>query len=126
MPKYRALRPLFIRSLIVPGEEFESDLPPGRAWEPLDDEARAAVEKYRASQGKIIDIVERLDPKRADHSAVVIPGDWRELHATSRRNLAQKLGAQSNVKTADADSYIEAELASRANKRDQNHASLGH
>jgi hypothetical protein len=124
MPRYRATRPLYIRKLIVPGEEFESDLPPGRAWEPLDDDARAAAEKHRASQGKVIDIVERLDPKPRDVSAVDIPADWRELHATSRRNLAQKLGAQSNVKTADADTYIEAELARRANQKGQHHASL--
>jgi hypothetical protein len=116
MPRYRALRPLFIRTLIVPGEEFESDLPPGRAWEPLDDAAREAVEKHRAGQGKVIDIVERLDPKRAEASTVQIPETWRDLHASARRNIAQRLGAQSNVKVADADTYIEAELARRSNK----------
>ena len=32
MPKYRALGPLYIKRLIVAGEEFESDLSPGRNW----------------------------------------------------------------------------------------------
>lgn len=116
MPKYRALRPLFIRSLIVPGEEFESDLPPGRAWEPLDDEARAAVEKFRNTNANVLSIVEKLDPKPQDTRSVEIPADWRDLHHSKRRHIAQKLGAQSNVKVADADTYIEAELQRRANQ----------
>ena len=116
MPRYRALGPLFLRKLIAPGEEFESDLPPGRNWEPMDDEARTAVEQFRATNGKVLEIADRLNPRARDPAAVDIPADWRELSGPKRRFLAQKLGAQSNVREADANSYIEAELERRANK----------
>lgn len=114
MARYRAKRPLFVSKLIGAGEEFESDLPPGRAWEPMDDEARAKVEAYQKDNRKVIAIADRFEGRTIDPAAVEIPDDWRLLHPTQRRNLAQKLGAQSNVKTADADIYIEAELERRS------------
>jgi hypothetical protein len=116
MPHYRALGPLYLRRLIVPGEEFESDLPPGRNWLPLDNNAKAAVEKYRAERGAILKISDRLDPVVVNKDAVEIPNDWQELSAQKRRWLAMKLGAQSNVKAADADTYIQAELERRAQR----------
>jgi hypothetical protein len=116
MARYRALGPLYLRRLIVAGEEFESELPPGRNWEPLDEEARAAVAKYRSGNARVLSVVERLEPTPSAFAAVQIPDDWRELSAQRRRWLAQKLGAQSNVKAADANTYIEAELERRAQK----------
>lgn len=116
MPRYRALGKLYLRKLIEPGEEFESDLLPGRNWEPLDDEAREAVEKYRATASDVLKIADRLNPSPRDPGAVEIPPDWRSLSGPKRRFLAQKLGAQSNVKESDANSYIESELERRASK----------
>jgi hypothetical protein len=116
MARYRALGKLYVRKLIEPGEEFESDLPPGRNWEPLDDQAREAVEKFRADNGKVLAIADRLNPMPTATAAVVIPDDWRSLSGPKRRFLAQKLGAQSNVKDSDANSFIEAELERRAHR----------
>ena len=116
MPRYRALGKLYVRRLIEPGEEFESDLPPGRNWEPLDDEARAAVEEYRATKGKVLAISDRLNPSPPATAAVDIPADWRSLSGPKRRFLAQKLGAMSNVKETDANSFIESELERRAHR----------
>ena len=116
MARYRALGPLYLRKLVVAGEEFDSDLPPGRNWEPLDDEARAAVEKYRGANAKVLSIAEKLDPKPRDPAAIVIPTDWREASGQKRRALAMRLGAQSNVTVADANSFIEAELERRGQK----------
>jgi len=116
MAKYRALGPLFLRRLVETGEEFESDLQPGRNWHPLDDEAKAAVDKYRGANGKVLAIAERLDPKAREPAAVEIPADWGGLSGPKRRSLAQKLGAQSNVKEANANSFIEAELERRGQK----------
>ena len=116
MPKYRALGPLFLRKLLKAGEEFESELPPGRNWLPLDDEARAAVEKMKADRGQVFQIADRLDPRPHNNDAVDIPKDWPSLSGQKRRALAQKLGAQSNVKVADADTYITAEIERRGQK----------
>lgn len=116
MPRYRALGPVFVRTLKVAGEEFESDLQPGRNWEPLDDEAKAAVEKYRASQGKVLSIYNKIDPPTRDNGGVEIQQDWRALSGPKRRGLAKRLGAQANVTEADANSYIEAELERRSQK----------
>jgi hypothetical protein len=44
MARYEALAPLFLDVFIPAGTTFESDLPPGRNWKPLDDEAKARVE----------------------------------------------------------------------------------
>jgi len=116
MARYRALSRLYIRRLIVAGEEFESDLPPSRNWEPLDEEAHEAVKQFREKAGKVLEIAERLDPMPRQTAAVEIPDDWRSLSGPKRRFLAQKLGAQSNVREADANSFIEAELERRASK----------
>jgi hypothetical protein len=116
MPRYRALGKLYVRRLIDPGEEFESDLPPSRNWEPLDDAARAAVKQYRATNGKVLAISDRLNPSPPAPAAIDIPEDWRSLSGSKRRFLAQKLGAQSNVRETDANSFIESELERRANR----------
>ena len=46
MATYRATQPIFLAAegrYIVVGEEFTTDIKPGTAWEPLDDEAKAKV-----------------------------------------------------------------------------------
>lgn len=116
MAEYRALGKLFIRKLIEPGERFTSDLPPGRNWEPLDDEAKAAVAKFRAEKGSVTDLASRLDPKPRDMGAVQIPENWQELTGAKRRGLAMKLGAPGTVTKDDANSFITAELERRAHK----------
>lgn len=116
MAKYRALGSLYLRKLIKAGEEFESDLQPSRNWDPLDDEARAAVDKYKAERGKLLSIQDKLDPRPADKSAVEIPKNWKHLAIEKRRAIALQLGAQSNVNKDDADSFIEAEVERRGQK----------
>lgn len=111
--RYRAKAPLFVRKLILAGEEFESDLPPGRNWHPLDDEAKAAVEKYRSGQGKVLELYNKRDPAPIDPNVIDIPDDWKSLPQQKRRGLAMKFGAQSNVKADNADSFITAELERR-------------
>lgn len=118
MARYRALGPLFLGrlGLIQPGEEFKSDLPPGRNWEPVDDEARAKVTEYRTTNAKTLAVSDRLDPAPRNMAAVDIPTDWRCGHWLKRRALAVKLGAPGTVKEEDANSFIEAELERRAQK----------
>jgi hypothetical protein len=46
MARYRAIEPIYICSegrYIQAGDEFVSEIIPGPAWEPLDDDAKAAV-----------------------------------------------------------------------------------
>lgn len=108
MARYRAKALLFTDRLIEVGEEFESDLQPGRNWEPLDAEAKAKAEK--------------LPPAAADPMALVrarplleIPEDWRNLNPQQIINLAVKLGAPHRGTTKDkAIAAIEAELFNRA------------
>lgn len=116
MARYRARGPLFLRRLVATGEEFESDLQPGRNWEPLDDEARAAVERFKADNGKVLVIADRIEPARQDRGAVEIPENWDNLTKAKRRGLAMKLGAQSNVSAENADSFIKAEIERRSTK----------
>lgn len=115
-PRYRAKAPVFVRQLIAAGEEFESKLPPGRNWEPLNAEAEAAVAKFRDKNANVLAIVDRLDPPPRDYSAVRIPEDWQHMSSAKRRGLARKLGAQANVRAEDANSFIEAELERRAHR----------
>jgi hypothetical protein len=116
MPHYRALAPLFLRKLVEAGEEFDSELPPGRNWLPLDDAARAAVEKYRTDNAKVLSIADHIDPPRRESTAVEIPADWATSSGPKRRALAKRLGAQANVTEANANSFIEAELERRGQK----------
>lgn len=44
MARYKAEQALFVgETYVYAGEEFESDLPPGRYWTPLDDAAKQAA-----------------------------------------------------------------------------------
>lgn len=116
MPKYRAANALFLGiQYIEPGEEFVSDLPPGRNWEPLDAAAMAACAERDGSRGEINAKAAAFD-RKVEAGAVDIPEDWRELHHTKRRSIAQKLGAPGTVNTENADSFIQAELERRAHR----------
>jgi hypothetical protein len=117
MPQFEALQPLFIVDrYIEPGERFESDLPPGRNWKPLDDAAKAAVEKLSPERKALNAAVDKLEQRRTAPGAVEIPANWAELSAAKRRGLATKLGAQNTIKADDADKVIQAELDRRAEK----------
>jgi hypothetical protein len=109
MPKYRALAMLFIDSrLILAGEDFDSDLAPGKNWHPMDAEAKAKCEQ----RGNV------PDPKiPGEHKTplVEIPDDWRDLTAFQQIALARKLGAPGKgLKRADAINRIETEVVHRA------------
>lgn len=107
MPRYRALNPIFIASaLYQPGEEFESDLAPGRNWEPLDAAARAAVAK-----AKIVPFPKM--PGEHKTALVEIPEDWESLKPLAKINLARKLGLAPGGKAKDAVELIERELTTR-------------
>jgi hypothetical protein len=76
MARYRAKANLFVKRLIVEGEAFVSDAVPGKNWEPLDDEAHAAV---AARFGKPVPV-----PKPTPEAEVVKPAlePTTELRAT--------------------------------------------
>lgn len=110
MARYRAKHPIFIgASLYQVGEEFESDLPPGRNWEPLDDEAKAAVAKANHKP-------EPKLPGQHNTPLVEIPENWTSLKGFDLINLAKKLGLPKNGKADDARALIEKELAARSLK----------
>lgn len=116
MPRYKAKAALFIAErFIEPGEEFVSDLPPGRNWEALDAAASAACAARDKERGELNVKAAAFD-RKVDPSAVVIPDDWQECHPTKRRAIAQKLGAPGTVNTENADTFIQAELERRAHK----------
>lgn len=110
-PKYRAEGALFIgRRLIEPGETFSSDLPPGKKWAPLNDEARAAVLK-RDGKAPEAPMDFKQDPQPGP---VAIPENWIDLPDAEKRALARDLGAPRNVNGTAAMTVIENELKRRA------------
>lgn len=116
MAKYRALGLIYNKGLIQPGQEFESDLPPGRNWEPLDDAAKAAVAKINAEKGPQRAALARMDNVRPANDAIEIPADWQNFSKSQIRGLAMKLGAPGTVSAANAETFITAELERRAQK----------
>lgn len=112
MARYRALNALFVRRLIVAGEEFESDLPPGRNWAPLDEAARAAVAARGGNVVQLRTVHDRIDRTPPAPAAVDIPEDWRDLKWAQRRAIALKLGAPNTINRENADAFI-AEMAQR-------------
>lgn len=118
MARYRAKNLLFIDGdrLIYPGEEFTSDIEPGKNWEPLDPGAVKAVEKMLAERGGAIKAAEAtgIGREATPASAIVIPEDWQSLRWQQRRGIALKLGALPTCTAAEADSFIEAEMGRRA------------
>jgi len=77
MPRYRAKS--YIPGLAVEGAEFESDLVPGLAWEPLDKEAEAAV-KARAEARAAAAVAPAADPKVAELEGE-LEAAWAEVEA---------------------------------------------
>lgn len=107
MAQYVARNLLFVDSrLIEIGEAFESDLPPGRNWEPVDDEARAAVAARKLPpQPKI--------PGEHGTPLIEIPPEWRSLDKVDTVRLARRLGAPNGTKYPAAVEMIERELIAR-------------
>lgn len=112
--RYRALGPLYIQRLIKPGEEFESSLPPGRNWEPLNSEATAACAERDKVRGVVNAAAAKMDARPPAAGAIEIPDDWQDSHPQKRRALAKRLGAPNTVTAADADGFIQNELERRA------------
>ncbi len=106
MARYRARASLFTDRLISPGEEFTSDSPPGRNWEPLDDEAKAKVVSLRKPREP-----SGLEPSKP---LMAVPEDWREMSPKKQIALAHKLGAPAKGTTGEtARVFIEREIANR-------------
>lgn len=107
MPRYRAKAAVYIDRLILPGEEFSSDMTPGRAWEPLDAEAKAKVAALKPVEAS--SIVPPAKPMAA------IPENWREMSKHKLIALSRKLGAPaSGVTVQSATDWIEREVAQRS------------
>lgn len=85
MARYRATA--YIPGLAVEGAEFESDLAPGLAWEPLDKEARAAVKAAAVDrEARIAAAKAAIAAKRNKTAPVAKPADefeqaWTEAVA---------------------------------------------
>jgi hypothetical protein len=116
MARYKALNLLYIRREVLPGEEFESDLPPGRNWQPLDDEARAAVKRVHGENAAVLKEAAKIDRSLPAPAAVDIPDGWQNLSGQARRFLAMRLGAPSTVKAIEANGFIETELDRRGQR----------
>lgn len=79
MARYRAKS--YIPGLAVEGGEFESDLVPGLAWEPLDKEAKAAVKAAaEAREAMLAPKAPAVDPKIAELEAELEIA-WAEVEA---------------------------------------------
>lgn len=115
MATYCAMAKLFIGAqLIAPGEVFESDLPPGRNWKPVDDAARAACKARDKERGQMYAEQNKYEPPtRHALDAIVIPSDWLEKSAKDVITLARRLGAAANCNYAQAIAQIERTIASR-------------
>ena len=107
MAQYIARNLLFIDSrLIEIGEHFESDLPPGRNWEPVDEEAKAAVAARKfAPEPKL--------PGDNTKPLIEIPAEWRQLDKVGTVRLARQLGAPNGTKYEPAVEWIAREEAAR-------------
>lgn len=110
MPRYRAKHPLYLDlRYIEVGEAFESDLDPGKNWEPLDDAARAASAK-RFPSGPPVDEKNIIPGPRLD-----LPENWRDLPTPQIIALARKFGAPAKGTGAQAAiAWIEREEFNRA------------
>jgi len=114
MAKYSAKAALFIgRRLIEPGETFESDLPPGKNWLPLDAAARAAVDR-RDGRGPADDRRMAINDAKPPASESDIPEGWEDLPSEDIVKLSRALGAPKNNNATQARGFIEKEVARRA------------
>ena len=113
MALYRAKKELFLDRHIVAGEQFSSDMVPGRNWEPLDDDAKAAVEARFGENGPT---PEPVRPELQTKPLLAIPEDWRNLRPEQIINLARRLGAPvKGTKLKEATDWVEREIAQRGN-----------
>lgn len=111
MARYRAKTPQFIGVYYYQtGEVFESDLPPGRNWEPLDAKARAAV----AKRDGLAEATKAEPEHKPDDAEVSIPDDWLEGSKVQVIALAKKLGAPNTSNFTKAVAWIEKIAAERA------------
>jgi hypothetical protein len=92
MARYRATA--YIPGLAVEGAEFESDLVPGLAWEPLDKEAKDAVKATEVARAERIEAAKaalaakrnkavpapKVDPKIVELEAELEKA-WAEVEA---------------------------------------------
>jgi len=114
MAKYSAKAALFIgRRLIEPGETFDSDLPPGKNWRPLDAAARAAVDR-RDGKGPADDRRMTISDARPAAQDADIPEGWEDLPSDDIVKLSRALGAPKNNNATQARGFIEKEVARRA------------
>jgi hypothetical protein len=62
MARYRATQHIAhgVKGMLEPGTEFDCDMPPGDAWEPLDDEAKAKVKALADARAKKPEIPVKL------------------------------------------------------------------
>lgn len=116
MAEYAANAMLFIGDrLIMPGETFESDLVPGKNWEPVDAAAKAAFEKRfgaKALQPAPVAATAPATEPKAGEATDGIPADWRTRKPFYIINLARRLGGGAkNMKLDDAKEMIERHLA---------------
>lgn len=95
----------------APGEEFESDLPPGRSWRPLNDEALARCVARDEERSALYAEQAGVDVPVPD--AVMIPPDWMELRGEKIVNLARRLGASGKCNVTQAIGHIEKVIAAR-------------
>lgn len=105
---YQALERIALPTGIVEaGAKFGSDAVPGRAWLPLDDEARAAV-KARDEAVKVEPAPKGEDPRIAELQAKLADAETQIAALTSRLADAEK--APPPVDQAKRDEDIEAAL----------------
>lgn len=118
--KYRAIAALFVDGRpIAPDEEFASASVPGRNWEPIDKEAKAAVSAHFASVPEQSAFAKSVLAEPAILGGTEIPVDWRGLHHMTRIKIARALAGAIEVpdgktETQVADEIIAAEMENRA------------
>lgn len=112
--QYRAKGLLFVdHRLIRAGEEFESDLPPGSKWEPLDDAAQAKCEERDRLAALAAEQAAAKAAAELPPDAIPIPTDWIEMRPEQIVNLARRLGAFGRCNYAQAVAWIEKVVAAR-------------
>lgn len=119
MAQYRAKAQVYVGGrLYQPGDTFTGEGVPGLQWDPIDDEAKAAVAArpatLRGQRGKPQPDIPPPAASTAAKSHVTIPDEWRYGTADRRIDLAVKLGAPKGITAKKAEEFIEAEVARRA------------
>lgn len=117
MAQYWAKALLYVdRLLIKPGEQFESDLPPGRNWVPIDDEAKERCAARDQARAPLYSEQAKLDAPGPAAAAVPIPEDWLEQRPQNVIGLARRLGARPTCNFTQAVAWIEKTITARAHE----------